>query len=446
MTGPGPARAEALNVLRLVREGMPVNEALARRTHEVTLSPSDRSLMAQLVYGVLRHRRYLDAWIDQYKRGNLEPDIEDILRMGFFQIGFLNRIPSYAVVHAAVEHAKLVQPRAAGLVNAILRRGAVGPRPEPEDLGVRYSHPDWLVERWRQRFGPDLERILAEDNRVPPLTLRVNLERTTREAVLEALERDGIRAEPSPYLPEGIRVSGSLWLEEWEPFRRGWVTVQDESGMLVTWVLDPQPGESIIDLAAGLGGKATHVLERLHGQGHVRAVDLSPHRIELLRDNVARLGFASHISFEVNDARTAAARDPGRYDRVILDAPCSGLGVLRRRVDARWKKTLHDIHQLAGLQLALFGAAVQAVRPGGVIVYSTCSVEPEETEEVVAQARHRWPGLAVEAVTPYLPHPALQGYVTPEGYLRLLPGDLGMDGFFIARLRAPAAAEEGGTL
>lgn len=434
MSGAGAAREQALAVLEMVRRGRQVGDALHERTLGAALSTADRALMAQLVYGVLRHQRYLDAWMAPYVRGPLDAAVQDILRMGFFQIGFLDRIPRYAAVNAAVEQAKQVKPRAAGLVNAVLRRGSDHP-PDNLPLALRYSHPDWLVSRWAARYGPRLESILAADNQIPPLTLRVNLTRTDREAVMAALSALGVAAEPSRYVPEAIRIQGSLWLEDFPPFQQGLVTVQDESGMLVAWVLDPQPGDHILDMAAGVGGKTGHVLERMAGRGTVTAADLSAHRLDLLRENLTRLGLWDQVAVSGPvDAVGLGSTFPRRFDKVILDAPCSGLGVLRRRVDARWRKAEADLPGFHQTQMALVGAAIETLKAGGVIVYSACSTEPEETTWVIDEALATWPGLAVESVASRLPHPALEEYVK-DGLLLLAPGDLGMDGFFIARLR-----------
>ncbi|MDA8206690.1 MAG: 16S rRNA (cytosine(967)-C(5))-methyltransferase RsmB [Thermaerobacter sp.] len=433
VTAAGVARDQALAALRRVRRGTPVSEAIAAAE---TMKSADRALTAQLVYGVLRHRRYLDAWMRPFQRGRLSPDIRDILRLALFQMGWLDRVPAYAAVHAAVEQAKVVQPRAAGLVNAVLRRAQSRP-PDPDhlSLGERFSHPDWLVERWRARYGPRLVSILEADNRVPPLMLRVNLSRTTRNAVLEELANLGVAAEPSAYLPEAVRVQGSLWLEDLPAFRRGLATVQDESGMLVGWILDPKPGDRIIDMAAGVGGKALHVLERTDGAVRLTGLDVSKPRLALFSENLKRTGYHDRVELAHSAAEGYAAQHRSTYDRIILDAPCSGLGVLRRRVDGRWSKAPDDLRALSARQQELLRAAAELAKPsGGVIVYSTCSAEPEETIEVLERVGPDRLGLVREDVTPFLPHAALRDFVT-DGMLTLAPGDLGMDGFFIARLR-----------
>ncbi len=434
MTGAGPSRSEALKVLERVRQGAGVGDALAQRTAENPLSAADRALMTQIVHGVLRNQRYLDAWLEPFLRGELEPQVRDILRIALFQIGFLDRVPAYAVVNAAVEQTKSAAPRATGMVNAILRR-APAQKPANMTPGVEFSHPDWLVSRWEARFGPEqTRRILWVDNQVPPLTLRVNLGRMPQESALRALQETGAQVEPSRYVPEAVRVRGSLWLEDIPAFQQGLLTVQDESGMLVTWVLDPQPGEKIVDLTAGLGGKTGHILEKTRGQAQVTAVDMAASRLALLDENIARLGFGASARVVAQDSRVFAEKHPRQFDRVLLDAPCSNLGVLRRRSDARWKKQEGDLAQLARTQVALLEAAVRLAKPGGVVVYSTCSVEPEETTLVVDRVCKNHPEIERESVQDYLPDLAFQDFVV-NGALMLVPGDLGMDGFFIARLR-----------
>lgn len=426
----GPARQEALAALARVRRGMPVSDAILQTRR---LKGVDRALMTQLVYGVVRHQRYLDAWIRPWRRGPLDPDITDILRLAFFQLGFLDRVPAYAVVNAAVEQAKSLKPQAANLVNAILRRGQAAP-PQDLTLGEQYSHPDWLVDRWAVRWGGRVESILQADNVVPPLTVRVNLNRASREDILQQLRDASIQAEPSRYLPEAIRITGSVWLEELPAFQQGILTVQDESGMIVSWVLDPKPGDRIIDMAVGVGGKAIHALERAHGSLHLTGLDIAEQRLTLFHENLRRTGYEEHATLVKMPAERYALQHQGAYDRVILDAPCSGLGVLRRRVDARWKKKAEDFPALSARQQELLDAAWRLARPGGVIVYSTCSTEPEETQAVLKAAQMQRPDLRLEDVGPFLPHPDLANYVQDQA-LVLAPGDLGMDGFFIARLR-----------
>lgn len=430
----GISRSVALKALEKVRGGASVSEAIALGRQ---LKGSDRGLMTQIVYGVVRHQRYLDAWMSPYRRGPLDPTVVDILRMALFQVRFLDRVPSYAAINAAVEQTKRYQPKAKNLVNAILRQALRTP-PQVSSLGEQYSHPDWIIERWQARYGERLETILQRDNQIPPLTLRINLARTTREAILEDLAERGIEASGSCYLPEAVRVNGAIWLEDWKPFQDGLVTVQDESGMIVTWILDPQPGNRVCDMAAGLGGKTIHLLERSDNHIRVTALDIAESRLKLMRENLLRTGYQDSVTVVNAPAEKFAKQHFGEFDRVLLDAPCSGLGVLRRRVDARWKKSAKDIPALQEQQRVLLEGAYALVSVGGVVVYSTCSTEPEETWDVVRWFEGRHPDLVREDVTPYLPHPALEEFIN-QGALELAPGDLEMDGFFIARFRIGGA-------
>ncbi len=436
VNGVGSARDEALAALRRVRRGVPVNEAIRAGK---PLARADRALMTQLVYGVLRHYRYLDAWIRPWQRGSLEPEVVDILRLAFFQLGFLDRVPAYAVVNAAVNQAKAHNPKVGNLVNAILRRGLEHPpRPETLSLAERYSHPDWIVRRWKERYGLRLENVLSANNSIPPLMLRVDLSRVSRQSVLAQLQAMGVEAVASPYLPEAIRVRGALWLEDIPAFQQGFVAVQDESGMLVTWILDAQAGDEVIDMAIGLGGKAIHTLERTWGRVHLTGVDVAENRLARCRDNLRRAGFLHQVTLIRAQSEHYARDNPQSKDRVILDAPCSNLGVLRRRVDARLHKQEDGLAALVSRQRDLAEAAWRMTKSNGVIVYSACSTEPEETMGIVDGLLTRHDDLVQEDVTPFLPHAALADYVH-EKSLRLDPGDLEMDGFFIARLHKQEA-------
>jgi 16S rRNA (cytosine967-C5)-methyltransferase len=412
-----------------VRRGAALGDALRSADR---LTRHDRALVAQLVYGVLRHQRLLDAWFEPRVHGRLDADTRDILRLAAFQLAFLDRVPAYAVVDAAVEQAKRERPRAAKLVNAVLRHLDAPPR-DAATLGVRYSHPDWLVERWQRRYGEKLPAVLAHDNEVPPFTLRVNTRRITRQQALARLAADGIAAEPSQYVPEAIKIRGAVWLEDLALFREGLVSVQDESGMLVNWILDARANDRVVDLAVGVGGKALHLLEKTDGQVQLVGIDIARVRLERFLENATRLGYQDRVEVVQMPAQDYAKTHPGAFDRAILDAPCSNLGVLRRRVDARWKRTPAELPRYQARQKELLSAAYALVRVGGTIVYSTCSTEPEETDEVVTWAKENLPQLVVDDVTPWLPHPAFVAYVH-RGCLHLAPGDLDMDGFFIARL------------
>jgi 16S rRNA (cytosine967-C5)-methyltransferase len=327
-----------------------VDEVLEER-RGAALSRRDRALLTTLVYGVTRWRRPLDWLIDRCAR-RVDPLIRQHLRVALFQIRHLDRIPRHAAVHEAVELAKGVSARSAGFVNAVLRKAA--DLPLPDTLGVRTSHPDWLVERWRGRFRPrELEAVLAADNAVLPVTARVNR--------LKVPDGPGV-----------VEVDGDPAADP--RFQAGEYTVQDETSMKVAPWLEPKPGERILDLCAAPGGKTTHLAELLGGKGGVVAVDL-PDRIGLVAAAAKRLGLPN-IECVAGDGATIEFRE--RFDAVLVDAPCSNTGVLSRRPDVRWRLREADIAGAVAVQRRLLARAAALLKPGGRLLYSTCSLEPEE--------------------------------------------------------------------
>jgi 16S rRNA (cytosine967-C5)-methyltransferase len=339
-------RALAAQVL-LESEKKFVDEALEAH-RGAALSRRDRALLTTLVYGATRWRRELDWRIDRCA-DRVHPEIRQHLRVALFQIRHLDRIPRHAAVSEAVELAKGVSRKSAGFVNAVLRKAA--DLELPDALGVRTSHPDWLIERWRKRFKPkELEAILQADNAILPVTVRQNPLRAS-----------------SPIEVEGDPASDPR-------FVAGEYTVQDETSMKVAPLLDPKPDERVLDLCAAPGGKTTHLGELMGGKGRVVAVDL-PDRIGLVAESAKRLGL-ENIECVAGDAATITFKD--RFDAILLDAPCSNTGVLARRPDVRWRLREKDIAGAVALQRRLLENAATLLSLGGRIVYSTCSLEPEE--------------------------------------------------------------------
>jgi 16S rRNA (cytosine967-C5)-methyltransferase len=324
-----------------------VDEALEDQ-RSAALSRRDKALLTTLVYGTTRRRRELDWLIDRCAE-RVHPEIRQHLRIALFQIRHLDKIPRHAAVNEAVELAKGVSRKSAGFVNAVLRKAA--DMDLPDTIGVRTSHPDWLIERWRGRYGGrDLDAILAADNAILPLTIRPNPLRAT-----------------GPIEVEGDPAADPR-------FGEGLYTVQDETSMKVAPLLDPKPGERVIDLCAAPGGKTTHLAELMGGKGNVVAVDL-PDRIGLVAESAKRLGLAN-IECIAGDGATVAFREG--FDAVLVDAPCSNTGVLSRRPDVRWRLKEKDIAGAVVIQRKLLANAARLLKPGGRLVYSTCSLEPEE--------------------------------------------------------------------
>jgi 16S rRNA (cytosine967-C5)-methyltransferase len=415
---------------------MGAREALDLQLRRARLSAPDRSLATELVYGVTRRRLSLDHEIDRLTAGRrLEAALRAALRLGLYQLRHLGRVPSYAVLNETVELARRYgHEGTARLANAVLRRALAEGPPEPPSLAVASSHPEWLVRRWVERLGEEEARALLEaDNAVPPAAVRVNRLRTSPEALARALAAEGAKVRPGRWCPEALHVVSGPPPSELKAFRRGMFTIQGEASMLAALALDPRPGELVLDVAAAPGGKATHVAERMGDRGQVVANEVEPRRARQVEAAVRRLGLRS-VAIRQGDARTLPEAFAGRCDRVLADLPCSGLGVLARRPDLRWRKVEPDLPRLGALQAELLDAAAACVRPGGALLFSTCSTEPEEGEEVVRAFLAGHPEFEASPLGPRLP-PGLDG-AGPT--LRLWPHRHGTDGFFLARFERRA--------
>ena len=444
------ARETALRILcRLELEDLYSDRALTETLSTSRLSLPDRALVTELVNGVLRWRRRLDWALEQLlirrKIADLTPWIRNILRMGLYQIELLDRIPPPAATDQAVTLAKRYGHRGtASLVNAVLRKAALLRGQEvlfpqlSEDpiahIGLRYSHPDWMVRRWRERYGQEETLALCQaNNRVPSPMVRVNTLKVTDLQVKEQLHREGISFNEGRWVDGFLQLHGGGDLTRLDAFRQGWFQIQDESAGIAVKVLDPRPGEIVLDLCSAPGGKSTHLAAVMANQGRVVAMDLYPRRLQELVDNCRRLGVVNVLPV------VADGRRPGilRSDRALVDAPCSGLGALSRRADLRWKKREEDIPRLAVLQRELLRAAADVIRPGGILVYSTCTLEDEENEEVVRLLLAERRDLVVESAAAF----AHRELVTPQGFVRTFPHRHGVDGTFSARLRKRAVGE-----
>jgi 16S rRNA (cytosine967-C5)-methyltransferase len=410
------------------------------------LDARDRALVTELVQGTLRWQRRVDWALGRVSRrplGDLPPWLRALLRLTAYQLGFLDRIPPWAAVHEGVELAKRRRPPgAAAYLNGVLRTLAAEPRPWPEPtaedpveaLALRASQPTWLVRRWWARHGPDEAAALAlAMSAAPPLTVRANTLRASAGVVADALRRAGVGAVATRFAPEGLALDRAGDLRELGPLRDGVVTVQDEASMMVGHALGPRPGETVADVCAAPGTKSTHLAALMGNEGRIVAADPHPGRLALLRDACVRLG-ATIVEPRLADARALAGSLGPVCDRVLVDAPCSNLGVLRRNPDAKWRRRPEDLAALADAQLAILDAAAALVRPGGVLVYATCSLEPEENEAVVAALRARRSDLVPDPLPASLPSLCRRA---PD-VLWMAPHRHGSDGFTAHRLRRRA--------
>ncbi|MDF2439368.1 MAG: rRNA (cytosine967-C5)-methyltransferase [Abditibacteriota bacterium] len=434
------ARHAALRALITIeRDDVPLNAALD------SLPPETRGFAHELLAGTLRHRARLDwtlAPLLKKKLEKLDAPVRAALRLAAYE-STLSRTPGPVVAN---EYAGLMREEklksAVAFVNAVARKLPAEPRAAPPaetqataHLSVEYSHPRWLVERWLQRFGFDECRALLEtNNSIAPLCLRVNTRRASREEVLHSLRERELNVRESTVAPNGLVLESAGSPVEWPEWKNGLVIAQDEAAQLVGALCAPRAGQTVYDLASAPGGKTTHLAQLMNDSGTIIASDRAPGRLKLVQQNAARLGLRS-ITTRSGDvaqiARAVEANELPRADVVLLDAPCLGTGTLRRRPDAKWKKTPEQLRELITLQRQLLDEAATIVAPRGALVYSTCSLEPEENEMQVAEflARHAgWQLEAPDQSTLTVPY-------SSQGWIQTLPQRQRCDGMFAAKLR-----------
>jgi 16S rRNA (cytosine967-C5)-methyltransferase len=441
---PAPdARALALDVLlRVERTDAFADVLLARRLADARLPTVEQALATRLVYGTLawqgRLDFHLDALLSRTPVARLPPRVRAALRLGLYQLLFLERVPAYAAVDTSVAFAGGAGAGMRALANAVLRRAATLGRaglalPDASDpmtrLAVEWSHPRWLVERWVTELGAgEAAALLAADNEHAATTIRARP--GTREALAAELDAAGVAATPGLFAPDALLVErGGARLRGSPAWREGRLAFQGEASQLVVPLLGLEPGVRVLDVCAAPGGKTAHAAAL---GGRVVALDRRFAGVLRIRDEAARLGLA-HVVAAVGDARRPPVAGP--FDAVLVDAPCSGLGTLRRHPELRWRRRPEDVARLADLQRAILAAVADLVRPGGVLVYAVCTLTREENEETVAAFQRGAPRFAVEDARAHLPASAA-ATVDGAGFLRTLPHRHGLDGFFAARLRA----------
>jgi 16S rRNA (cytosine967-C5)-methyltransferase len=434
-----PARLAAFKILARVEDGSAFASVLLA-TQADQLQPSDRSLCHELVLGALRRQLWLDGLIEHYATRDpqsLDSGVRLALRLGLYQMRFLARIPDSAAVNESVNLVRLARLRSAGpFVNAVLRRAAREPEYDPAAgisdplarLAVASSHPAWLIERWVKQMGLAAATAFATaNNEIPPVAFRIVNQRKNQSQVLADLEASGAVIVPSLISPDAWRVTGATARLQ-ELAREGRIYVQDESSQLVAHVLDVQPGERVLDVCAAPGSKATHIADFSHGKSILVAGDL---HLKRLRTVVAS-GATQHLDYircVALDALQPLPFPEATFDRVLVDAPCTGTGTLRRNPEIRWRISRTDIDDLAGRQLRILLNAARVLKPCGRLLYSTCSVEPEENEQVIVNFLDHTAGFERLRLSVKDPLPGEYGAV------RIWPHRDGGDGFFMAALR-----------
>ena len=424
------------------RQGGWSDAILKKRLAAAGLDSRDGALATQLCFGVLQNRLLLDFYLSHFSSlplKRMEGRVVEALRLGAYQMLFLEKIPHSAAVNTSVEltrkHCK--NPRAAGMVNGILRslersleRLPAIPQTDPvSDLSTRYSHPEWLVRELLATLGGgETAKLLAANNSQPPITAQGNTTKTTLEQLAQMLEEEGIQTQPHPWLADCLILSKPGNLERLAAFQQGLFYVQDPASKLAALALDPRPGMRVLDCCAAPGGKSFACAIQMEGRGEVISCDLHPHKKRLIQAGADRLGL-TNLSPVTADGKAFRPEWEAAFDRVLVDAPCSGLGVIRKKPDIRYKDPA-PLTGLPGVQRAILDNAARYVKPGGVLVYSTCTVLRRENEDVVRGFLSDHPEYRTEAFR--LPEHVADG---GGGMVTLWPHRQGTDGFFISKLR-----------
>jgi len=404
----------------------------------------NRKLATQIVFGTLRMRGYLDWAIEQFYHGSfpaMEGALKNILRTALYQIFYMDRIPAYAVVNEAVRMTESAFRGRGALVNALLRNiirhKETMPLPEqsrdlPRYIAVVHSHPRWLVEKWIALFGKDEAiRLCSAFNEIPPVTIRVNALKDSREVVLSEMCHTGWEAAAAPYSPDGIRIDRSgLPVRNTSWFEQGKIQIQDEGSQLISRLVDPQPGETVLDLCAGTGGKTAHLAALMGNRGKILAMDNQEKKLESLRAMNNRLGVTCVETLPRDGREWPPDQFHEAFDRILVDAPCTGLGTLRRNPEIKWRLNPDEIAQATVLQSDLLDGAARYLRKGGCLVYSTCSLLPEENEDNIRAFLSRHGTFRHERRVTTIPGDCLDR----NGFMKTLPHRHDMDGFFAAIL------------
>lgn len=440
-------REIAVSILVKTQTGSYSNLLLSQYLND-NITQKDRALITQLVNGVIQNKLLLDYIMSQFskiKLSKLTPFVKNAIRLGIYQVYFLNRVPDFAAVNESVNLVKKNEGRkAANFTNAVLRNVLRHKEmlsfPEKDKditkyLSVYYSFPPWMVKRWLGLFGADFtEKLCRAFNEPPCLCIRVNTLLTNRNNLLQRLKDEGVHAVPGKFADEAIYILQSPPIHQLKSFEDGLFTVQDESSIIASLAVDPKANEQVLDVAAAPGGKSTHMAALMQNQGTIVSWDIHPHRVKLIEENASRLK-ASIVKTRVKDAKILDETMMGSFDRVLIDAPCSGLGVIRRKPDIKWSKKPDDIKALRNEQEHIIFVCSKYVKPGGVLVYSTCSIEPKENEELVEDFLAKNQEFAYDDLRKSLPEMLHDELKSPYGYITLYPHIHGTDGFFVARLK-----------
>ncbi|MCK4309742.1 MAG: 16S rRNA (cytosine(967)-C(5))-methyltransferase RsmB [Candidatus Atribacteria bacterium] len=417
--------------------------------NKVTLR--DAAFINEITYGVVRNRNKLDWIISQFSIKNFDKTpiwIRNILRMGVYQLLFLDKVPNYAVCNESVQLAKKYgNPKVAKFVNSILRniirdrKNIRWPDKDKETalyISVVYSHPYWIIERWLKRFGfKETIEICKANNKIPSLVIRTNTLKIFRSDLKKFLEKENILIKEGAFTEEALYLKGLPNITKFPAYKEGLFQIQDEASILVSHLVDPLPGEFIIDVCSAPGGKTTHLAQLMNNNGAILAFDANKTRLSMVEDNCQRLGI-NIVKTQLNDVTKLNINYLNKADKVLVDVPCSGLGVFRRKPDLKWQIfNLKRFQKLSKLQGEILSAASNYVKVGGRLIYSTCSTEPEENEEVVGKFLDKNHNFELEDLSDFIKERRLKVYKSNQKkFFQIYPGlsDLDLDGFFMAKM------------
>ena len=432
-------RKLAVKILgRVLNEGAYSNIILSKELNEVELNEKDKALLTEIVYGVLRRKKTLDIIISNFVKDIkfMNKDILNILRVAVYQMNFLDKIPSYAACNEAVEEAKEISENDSKLVNGILRSFTKNPDDievqgnKIDEYAYKFSFEPWMIRLLIKQYGESLaKKIMSGLNMIPEVSVRVNAMAADYDEVFEKLEELGYEIEEGSVCPEAISIKGGKSIETNPLFMEGKITVQDESAMVIAPLLELEEGMTVIDLCSAPGGKTTHIAEILQNTGKVLAYDIHESKLGLIKENCDRLGI-TNVEVKAHDATKLNSELIETSDRVLIDVPCSGIGIIRKKPEIKWNKSRNDLREIIPIQRDIMENAWQYLKTGGIMIYSTCTLNQEENEENIDWFVSRHKDCTVKKI--FIGKQDNLMY-NKNGSLTILPNE-NMDGFFVAKL------------
>lgn len=416
------------------------NLELGKRLNESSLNDKDKALVTEIVYGTIKYKLYIDSIIKNFVNSidDIDPKVINILRSAIYQIKFLDRVPDYAVVNEAVNLTKEIDSSLTSFINGVLRNYlrnkdniTIKTLGTKEKLSIEYSFPKWIIQKFLKQYGlEETERILRGLNSIPDVTIRVNSLKGDYDDVFSELEEAGYEVEEGVVCPEAIKISRGKNIEKNPLFNEGKITVQDESAMLVAPLMDLEEDMKVLDICSAPGGKTTHISELMNNKGEVYAFDIYDHKLDLIKENAERLGL-SNIKTEIMDGTKINSDFINFADRVLIDVPCSGLGIIRKKPEIKWNKTNKDVEELIVIQKQIMENAWNYLKKGGVMLYSTCTLNKEEDEDNIEWFLKKNKDAVIEDI--YVGK--LDNIIYNNNKTITVLPNKNMDGFFIAKLK-----------